>query len=290
MTLSEPHFVDVQGERFAYREGGDPAGTPVVMVHGWPESSYCWAPLTTRLKPGLRVIAPDLRGLGDSTRDGEPAAFRKQALAQDMLRLLDALEIERFQLVSHDWGGVVAQEMAVAAPERITRLVIMNISIINNARGNAEALEVVRSKGARHQWYQHFQQHPGLAEAMIPGNEAAWLGAFLRTSTGAPFPEDAFREFVRCYSIPGTPGAGANYYRAMPEDQKRWASLTGHVFPMSSLYVHGNKDKVVIPEFLNHVDECFREIQVESVDAGHFLQEEAPDAVAEHINAFLQAS
>ena len=290
MFLSEPRFVTVDGEQFAYREGGDPAGTPVVMLHGWPESSYCWERVGGRLRRGLRVIAPDLRGLGDSPREGEQALFRKQALAADMLRVLDALGIDRFQLVSHDWGGVVAQEMAIAAPQRVTRLVIMNISLVNNARGNAEALEVIKSKGARHQWYQHFQQQQGLAEAMIPGNEADWLSAFLRTSNNTPFPEDAFQEFVRCYSIPGTPGSGANYYRTMREDQKRWASLAGHVFPMPALYVHGNRDKVVIPEFLNHIEDCFSEVRVESVAAGHFLQEEIPDTVAEHLNGFLQPS
>ena len=290
MFLSEPRFVTVDGEQFAYREAGDPAGAPVVMLHGWPESSYCWERVAARLRNGLRIIAPDLRGLGDSTRDGEQAAFLKQALGADMLRVLDALGVDRFQLVSHDWGGVVAQEMAIAAPERITRLAIMNISLVNNARGNAEALEVIRNKGARHQWYQHFQQQKGLAEAMIPGNEAEWLGVFLRTANDEPFPEDAFREYVRCYSIPDTPRTGACYYRTMPEDQKRWASLAGHVFPMPGLYVHGNRDRVVIPEFLNHIEDCFREVRVESVAAGHFLQEEMPDTVAGHLNDFLTSS
>ncbi len=288
MHLSEPSFIDTNRGRFAYRVAGDPGGAPVVMLHGWPESSYCWEPLAARLPAGFRVIAPDLRGLGDSTRSGDQDAYAKQALAMDMVAVLDALGVGGFQLIGHDWGGVVAQEVAIAVPERVQRLVIMNITLINNARGNAEAIAAIRQKGARHQWYQHFQQQRGLAEAMIPGNERVWLSTFLQCSDGSPFPADALNEYVRYYSLPETPRAGANYYRAMGTDQKRWETLSDHVYPMPSLYVHGNRDPVVIPAFLNHAESCFRDLRIESVAAGHFLQEEAPDAVAGHIGGFLK--
>src|SRR5699024_7595515 len=128
-------------------------------------------PIAERLSDSFRVIAPDLRGLGDSLRTEELADYQKQALAQDMLAVLDELGIDRFHLVGHDWGGVVAQEMALAAPERIPRLCLMNIVIINNARGTQEALAKAGSRGNFHAWYQHFQQSPKLAEGMIPGNE-----------------------------------------------------------------------------------------------------------------------
>ncbi len=285
--LSEPRFMDIQRGRFAWREGGDPAGSPLVLLHGWPESSYCWEAVTRHLAPGLRVIAPDLRGLGDSTREGEQGAFCKQELARDMLQLLDALDIGEFALGGHDWGGVVAQEMALAAPDRVTRLVIMNIVVINNFRGNREATAIIRKAGSRFEWYQRFQRERHLAEAMIPGNEEVWLRHFLRLWNRDPFPADAIREYVRFYSIPGTPGCGANYYRTLPDDREHWVAVKDHIWPMPALYVYGNKDPVIIPDYLNHIQDCFKQVQVEQIEAGHFVQEEQPEQVARHLNDFL---
>lgn len=289
MTLSSPRFVTTSRGRFSYRSAGPEAGPPLVMLHGWPESSYCWAPVVAHLKVPRRVIAPDLRGLGDSTREGDLAQYRKQALAEDVIALLDALGVDAFHLVGHDWGGVVAQEIALAIPDRVQRLVLMNIAVINNLRGNREVIEEVRRSGSSQYWYQHFQQQPGLAEAMIPGNEETWLRHFLRTWNGQPFPEDAVREYVRCYAIPGTPGAGANYYRAFRDDAKRWTTLEEHIWPMPSLYIYGNKDRVIIPSYLNHIESCFRDIRVEQIEAGHFVQEEQPERVADLLEDFLPA-
>lgn len=288
MQLSAPKFIDTPRGRFAYREAGPADAAPVVMVHGWPESSYCWAHVVEHLDAGSRVVAPDLRGLGDSTREGSLEQYRKQELAADVVGLLDALGIDGFQLIGHDWGGVVAQEVALAVPARVQRLVLMNIAVINNLRGNMEVIEAVRKRGGPYYWYQHFQQEKGLAEAMIPGNEEVWLRHFLRTWSKAGFPEDAVQEYVRYYRIPGTPGAGANYYRTLRDDAKRWATLADHVWPMPSMYVYGNKDVVIIPEYLNHIEECFRDIRVEQIEAGHFLQEEQPQQVAGFLNDFLQ--
>ncbi|MCC5811421.1 MAG: alpha/beta hydrolase [Ectothiorhodospiraceae bacterium] len=286
-NLSAPKFIDIERGRFAYREGGDPNGAPLVMLHGWPESSYCWEAVAAHIKPGLRLIAPDLRGLGDSNRQPDRECYRKTELAADMLQLLDALGVGDFQLAGHDWGGVVAQEVALAAPERVRKLVIMNIVVVNNFRGNQEATAIIRKAGSRFEWYQRFQREKHLAEAMIPGNEETWLRHFLRLWNREPFPEDAIREYVRYYSIPGTPGCGANYYRTLPDDRERWVGLKDHVWSMPSLYIYGNKDAVIVPEYLNHLEQCFRSIQVKEIEAGHFVQEEQPAAVAEALNDFL---
>ncbi|WP_328188232.1 alpha/beta fold hydrolase [Marinobacter sp. OP 3.4] len=288
MFLSDPKTLTTPRGTFTWREGGDTNGAPVVMIHGWPESSYCWEHVGRHLKKGLRVIAPDLRGLGDSERTEGREHYVKHALAHDVVSMLDELGIDDFQLIGHDWGGIVAQEVALAIPDRVSRMIIMNIALVNNLKGNMEVIEKVRSGSNKSYWYQHFQQEKGLAEAMIPGKEDAWIRHFVR-GVVEPIPEDAVAEYVRMYSIPGTPGAGASYYRTFADDTKRWAALSGHKWSMPSLYIYGNKDRVIIPEYLNHIEDCFESIRVEQVDAGHFLQEEKPEEVAGHMNGFLQA-
>lgn len=288
MHLSAPKQQQTPRGRFAWREGGQAEGQPLVMIHGWPESSYCWEHVAAHLKPGFHIIAPDLRGLGDSERTPEQEHYRKQAMAQDVISLLDSIGVSDFQLVGHDWGGIVAQEVALAIPERVRRMVIMNIAIINNLRGNQEVIEKVRAGSGAAYWYQHFMQTPELPEAMIPGAEEAWLGFFLKTWSKAPFPRDAFEEYVRTFRIPGTARTSSNYYRTFHEDAKRWATTAGHRWPMPAMYVYGNKDRVIIPEYLNHIEECFESLRVEQVEAGHFLQEEQPAAVAGYLNDFLE--
>jgi len=272
--------------RFGVRDSGNSGGGPLVMIHGWPESSCCWVPVSRHLPDRLRVIAPDLRGLGDSERTPGLEHYLKQALARDVIAQLDEMGVRDFYLAGHDWGGVVAQEVALEVPERVRRLVIMNIVLINNLQGNMETIEHVRRGSGFAYWYQHFQQ-TGLPEELIPGNEAAWLGYFLRDAEGRPLPQDAIDEYVRCYSIDGTPGTGANYYRTFAEDAKRWATLAGHRYPMPSLLVWGMRDPVVLPEYLNHHEDCFDDVRVVRLQAGHFLQEEQPEAVAHALDEFL---
>lgn len=288
MFLSKPKTLSTHRGTFTWREGGDPDGSPLVMIHGWPESSYCWEHTSQHLKPGLRIIAPDLRGLGDSERTEDQQHYLKQALAADVISMLDELGIKTFQLVGHDWGGIVAQEVALAIPDRVQKLVIMNIAIINNLKGNMEVIDKVRSGSGKAYWYQHFQQAPGLAEAMIPGNEETWISYFVQ-GVVKPIPSDSVAEYIRMYRITGTPATGANYYRTFVDDAKRWATLSDHRWTMPGLYIYGNKDKVIIPEYLNHIEACFDDIQVEQVDAGHFLHEEKPEEVAGHLNRFLDS-
>jgi len=287
MAMQTKTITVPRGE-FNIREGGDPNGVPVVMLHGWPESGHCWEGVAVHLNPALRVIAPDLRGLGDSERTMKMEAYQKVELAKDIIEIIDSLQIGAFFLVGHDWGGIVAQEVALLVPERVKRLVIMNIAVLTNPVGTMEARGIIFSQGGVPFWYQYFQQQPGLPEAMIKGNEDVWIRYFFgKAGKDGIIPAESINEYIRCYSIENTPATAASLYRTMQLDAQHWATLVGKKFPMPSLYIHGKKDSVIIPEFMNHIEDGFESIQVETVDAAHFLQEEKPQEVAMLMNDFF---
>ena len=288
MTLKKNEITVSRG-MFSVRQGGNPNGWPVIMLHGWPESSYCWEGVADFLDPALQVVAPDLRGLGDSERTLNVEAYQKLELAKDIVEIVDALQIDRFHLVGHDWGGIVAQEVALLIPDRVKKLAIMNIPVITNAAGAQEAAKALAAMRFIPYWYQYFQMQPGLAEAMIKGNEDVWVRYFFgkKGRTGIIAPE-AIAEYIRCYSIENTPATGASYYRAMHLDAKHWAALAGKKFHMPALYIYGTEEITIVPENLNHLEDCFDAIRVEKLQAGHFVHEEKAEDVAVLLNDFLK--
>jgi haloacetate dehalogenase len=204
------------------------------------------------------------------------------------LKSLDPSGSESFSSSGTTGGGVVAQEVTLAIPDRVKKLVLMNIPVINNTRGNTEALEIMRSRNCISMWYQHFQQQPALPEAMITGNEETWIRYFFgKAGREGAISGDAIREYIRCYQIENTPATGAAYYRNIRHDVKRWAELAGTKFSVPGLYIHGSGDRVIIPAYLNHIEDCFGTIAVFSIEAGHFVQEEKPREVAALLNDFL---
>ncbi len=274
---------------FFVRDSG--SGFPLVLLHGWPESSLCWEDVVAQLGPGLRCIRPDLRGLGKSERTRNWKLYRKQELARDILEILSTLELgdADFALAGHDWGGTVAQELCFLVPERVRRLVLSNIPIINNWTGYEHARRAMFESRMDMSWYQTFQQVPGLAEGLITGREDVWLKTFLVTSkTSRPIPEDHVQAYIEDYSRPHTPETAANYYRTLPFDTKRWRKFAGMRNPVRTLIVYGEKDNTIIPEYFHGFEECFQDVRMVRVDSGHFVPEEQPGELAMQTGAFLE--
>jgi pimeloyl-ACP methyl ester carboxylesterase len=117
-------FVEARGVRFHVTEAGE--GAPVLMLHGWPQHHYAYRSLLADPPPGLRIIAPDLPGYGWS--GPPPHRWAKQDVADDLLALMDALELERVVLAGHDWGGFISFLLVLGAPERFSGLLALNIA------------------------------------------------------------------------------------------------------------------------------------------------------------------
>ena len=206
---------------FNVRLYGDASKPPVILVHGWPQTGYCWHHATPYLKD-YYVIAPDLRGMGDSNRELDKKFYEKDQMAQDMFAIADTLGIDQFYLGGHDWGGAIVQEMAFLDPDRITKLIIINMVLINNPIGQQKAGEILVKQLFRSSWYQFFLSIKDFPEAMIQGKEDIWVRFFSR-GISQPVPEDAIEEYIRCYKIPHSITTAANIYRTLHKDRARWA-------------------------------------------------------------------
>lgn len=271
---------------FSYRTYGNPSFPALVLVHGWPQSSYCWKEVAEAL-PDFYVITPDLRGLGDSERTLEVSAYEKDALGEDIFSLLDALGIDSFHLGGHDWGSAVVQEMALLKPQRIRKLILINMVIINNVMGKKKAAEELVKHQFRSSWYQFFQSIPHFPEALLKGKEDVWIRFFSR-GISRPIPEEAIAEYTRCYQISDTITTGANFYRSIPADRKRWKSYAQQKIVVPTHLIHGVLDPVIIKEFLHQVQQAFKQtVAITYLEGGHFICDEQPKAVARAIDEFL---
>ena len=272
---------------FHIRIYGDTSKPPLMLVHGWPQTSYCWHHVAPYLKD-FYVIAPDLRGMGDSNRDLNIKLYLKDEMSRDLFAIADSLGIEKFYLGGHDWGGAIVQEMAFLHPERIQKLIVINMVIINNPVGQEAAKEVLVKYLFRSSWYQFFLSIKDLPEALIAGKEEVWIRFFSR-GISAPVPEDAIAEYTRCYKIPDTLTTAANIYRAIPKDRERWKErYEGKVIDIPTKIIHGILDPVIIKEYIIGVEDFYSDVEITKLKGGHFIVDEQPQAVGEAITAFLK--
>ena len=240
---------------FNIKAYGDPNNPPLFLIHGWPQTSYCWHHMSPYLKD-FYLIAPDLRGMGDSNRELDVRAYAKDEMAKDIFAIADELGIESFFLGGHDWGGAIVQEMAFLHPERIKKLIIINMVIINNTTGQDKAAEILVKHLFRSSWYQFFLSIKDFPEALLAGKEDIWVRFFSRGISN-PIPEDAIEEYVRCYKIPHTLTTAANMYRMIPKDRERWEAFKGKIINIPTKIIHGILDPVIIKEYVVGVEEVY---------------------------------
>ncbi len=249
------------------------AGEPVVLLHGWPSSWYEWRHVIPLLATGYRVIAPDLRGLGDSSRPS--GGYDKKRLAADLWELLAGrLGLTRWHLVGHDWGGPTAFALAAAHTEAITTLCIVDVTV--------PGIGPDISQGGK-RWHHAFHMTPELPEALVQGREREYLGWFYEAFSWQPgaFAPADIDEYLRTYTQPGALAAGFAYYRNSPRDiadNRAWLDA-GFRLPMPVLAVGGGRAEArgrgSEPEqSLKMIADDV--VGVVVADSGHFVPEEQP--------------
>lgn len=255
-------------------------GEPVVLLHGWPQTWYMWRHVMPGLANRYRAIAPDLRGLGDSSRP--ESGYDKKTVANDVWRLVhDVLGIDRFFLVGHDWGGPTAFSLAAQHRDAVRRMAILDVPVPGD--GTPVFFD--------NRWHHAFHWEPGLAEALTEGREDIYLGFFYRTwgaRADAISTQDQ-AEYLRCYRQPGAMRAGFEYYRATPRDvDDNQAFLARGKLKMPVLSWAGSTGRGRGPVAMESWKRVAEDVRGGIVQGcGHWIAEERPEWVVEQLLAFF---
>lgn len=260
------------------------AGDPVVLLHGWPQTSHEWRRVIPLLAQRHRVIAPDLRGLGDTSRPQD--GYDARTVAADVAELVTQhLGIERFHLVGHDWGGPVAFALACQHVQAVRTLTVVDVTI--------PGIGPDISQGGK-RWHHAFHMTPDLPEALVQGREREYLSWFYREFSWQPDAIGAqdIDEYVRTYALPGALRAGFSYYRNIPRNAADNRALldSGFRLPMPVLAVGGGRTEArgrgQEPELsLREIADDVQGMVV--ADSGHFVPEEQPAPLARALLDFF---
>jgi len=254
-------------------------GHPVLLLHGFPDSSRLWRHQVAALSAaGMRAIVPDLRGFGESDK---PAAVEEYAVARsvaDMVAILDTLAIDRAHVVGHDFGAVVAWVLAALVPERVDHLVVMSVG--HPATGRLRTME-----DRERAWYQLLFQFPDVAEALLQRDDWKLLRELLREDGDV---EQYFDDLSR----PGALTAGLNWYRANLAPQLELQRRTPPpAVAAATLGLWSSGDNYLTEHRMirsrEHVTGPWRYERID--DASHWMQLDEPERVNELLLEFLGA-
>lgn len=256
-------------------------GPAVVLLHGFPDSWHLWRHQIEALAAaGFRVIAPDLRGFGQSDKPTEVHEYGMIHLVGDVTGIMDALDVETAVLVGHDWGSALAWMVATFAPARVERLVAVSV-------GHPGAVAGAGLAQKRLSWYMLWYQFPDVAETGLAEND--WY--FLRESFhggAAPGSDPDFERQIADLARPGALTAGLNWYRANIAPAGFHRSTTGFDFPLitcPTMGVWGSDDFALSERSMtgsaSYVRGPWRYERLEDVD--HWV----PVHAAERLNVLL---
>ncbi|MFI6520421.1 alpha/beta fold hydrolase [Spirillospora sp. NPDC050679] len=278
-------FADVDGVRMHYVTGG--RGTPVVLIHGWPQTWYGWWPIMPELAEHHTVYAVDLPGLGDST--GSPSGYDKAALARYVHKLIaDRLGVRDVRVIGHDFGAAVAFQYAAQFPRDTARLGYLDLPL------PGPAIDAPKYRSLS--WHIAFHSQRRVPEAVVGDDVREYLAlfypqvsfggtAFGGTSTRSPFSEAEIDEYARTYRRPGALAGGFELYRALDKDVRDTTAASPVRVPTLLMAAQGQLGAVratAAPRMVNIV----RAVDVPK--AGHWLVEENPQFVTAELLRFLK--
>ena len=283
------HIETVPGVQIHALAGGN--GPPLLLLHGYPQTHAIWHKVAPALAEHFTLVAPDLRGYGDSSKPAgaaEHANYSKRTMAADMLALMHALGHERFAVLAHDRGARVAHRLAADHPQAVKRMVLLDIA------PTLDMYSATTETFARLYWHWFFLIQPApLPERLIQADPSAYIDDVLGQRGGlAPFDPRALAEYRRCIAFPGAAHGMCEDYRAaagIDLDHDRADRSTGIRLRMPLMVLWGGQGVV---------QRCFDPLALwrgvaddvvgEALACGHYIPEEAPDELLVQALPFLK--
>jgi pimeloyl-ACP methyl ester carboxylesterase len=281
-TAISDHRVTVGGQEVRYLRAGS-QGTPIVLLHGWPQSAEQWRHVMPILARNHVVYALNLRGVGGTSAPTQD--WRKETLARDLEAFLTQLNIDRPMLAGHDIGGIVAYAFARLYPARLRGVAVLDVPLPGLDPWDA----IARSP---HAWHYDFHAQQPLAEKLVTGRQAVYFRYFIDRVAKHPkaIEDEAVGVYAAAYASPGSLQAGFEFYRAFAADATFLAAQRSEL-DLPLLLVGGDSgmgsNLPVLAQALRNVGA--RDVRsVVIKDSGHWLAEEQPVSTAEALASFAR--
>jgi pimeloyl-ACP methyl ester carboxylesterase len=299
----EPRTIATNGLEMAVYELGE--GPPVILLHGFPETAFSWRhQLPALAAAGFRAIAPDQRGYGRTTAPPEVADYRVSELIADLHGLLDALELDSAVFVGHDWGALVLWQMAMLAPDRIDKLIILNIP--HYPRFPVDPIKLMRERFGDDFYIVNFQDSDE-ADRVFAADTRHFINRLMRKNqiTREEFeklpPEHRIVSLLR--AVQGSHASGdallnkeeldyyadafarsgltgpINWYRNWTHNWKQLQGVSQQI-DIPTLFIGAENDVLINPQYIEGMKPLVSDLTIHSVeDCGHWTQQEKPDTV-----------
>jgi haloacetate dehalogenase len=283
----ESKRISTRGTEINLKVAG--TGPPLLLLHGYPQTHVIWHKIAPELAKTRTVVVPDLRGYGDSgkpTSDSTHAAYSKRAMAADQVEVMDTLGFDNFSVVGHDRGGRVAHRMVRDYPDRIDKIVVLDIAPTATMYGATD----MKFAMAYYHWFFLIQPYD-LPERLIGADPEFYLTKKLKTwgRTDGAITDDAFAEYLRCFSDPETIHATCEDYRASATIDLEHDVVDRDQKIDNPLLALWGQDGFVGTAYdvLDTWREVASNVSGHPVPGGHYVPEEAPQETLSALNTFL---
>ena len=279
------------------------SGKPLILLHGFPDFWYGWKDIMLGLKNEFSLIVPDMRGYNLSDKPEGRENYTLELLINDIKGLSESLNLGKFYLVGHDWGGPIAWAFAGMFPELLEKLILINgphplvirdLIANDNDQRNASSymFEFIKPDSANKLMENDFQILKAVLNTDFQNLADLLRGSGIDDISEIPKREKSLSKFdeekyVKAWSQPGAVNAGLDYYRAAFTEQLIGNKWNGEI-NVPTLVIHGMNDVSLTPKILNGLEDYVKDLKIVKIeDASHWVMVDAPDIVNSNIRKFI---